>query len=116
MKAQNIVKPKLTVLSEKQVQQVHGYSLQILSTVGVRVDSQRARKLFAQAGSNIIKDRYVRIPAEMVEWAIRAAPSNISIYDRSGSLRFQLPGTARFGIGVTVLYYQDAATDAAVQI
>jgi trimethylamine--corrinoid protein Co-methyltransferase len=111
----NTVKPKLSVLSLEQIQQVHAYALKILSTVGVRVDSHRARKLFARTGgSAIIKDDRVFIPAEMVDWAIQTAPSNISIYNRDGTLRFQLPGTARFGIGVTVLYYQDLETDAAL--
>jgi trimethylamine--corrinoid protein Co-methyltransferase len=111
----NSVRPKLTVLSLEQIQQVHAYSLKILSTVGVLVVSQKARKLFARAGgSTIIKDDRVYIPAELVDWAIQTAPSNISIYDRNGALRFQLPGDARFGIGVTVLYYQDLETDAAL--
>jgi len=115
MDVTNSVKPKLTVLSLDQIHQVHAYSLKILSTVGVRVDSPRARKLFAQAGgSAIIKDDRVFIPAELVDWAIQTAPSNISIYDREGTLQFRLPGTARFGIGVTVLYYQELESDAAL--
>jgi len=112
MNKKNIVKPSLTVLSQEQIEQVHDYSVRILSSVGVRVDSERARQLFARASSSpkIDGDR-VRIPGELVDWALEAAPSTVEVYDRRGNLAFRLPGEARFGIGVTALYYQDPETD-----
>ena len=107
------VQPQLSVLTPGQIAQVHDHSLRILQTVGVRVDSAPARKLFAAAigGSASDGDR-VRIPADLVEWALQAAPSSLEVYDRRGEHAFQLPGPARFGIGVTALYYQDPLTDA----
>ncbi len=47
MNKANIVHPRITVLSQEQIDQVHEYSLRILSTTGVRVDSERARQVFA---------------------------------------------------------------------
>jgi hypothetical protein len=48
----------------------------------------------------------------LVEWAIRAAPPTVDIYNRLGDLVFRLgDDRARFGVGVTNLYYQDPATD-----
>lgn len=43
------IRPRLTVLSAEQIARVHEASLHILATVGVRVDSQRARGLLARA-------------------------------------------------------------------
>jgi trimethylamine--corrinoid protein Co-methyltransferase len=58
----------------------------------------------------------VRIPAELVDRALKTAPSTVDIYDRRGNIRFRLGNPqrepTRFGIGVTNLYYQDPATDA----
>ncbi len=51
MNNMHTIQPHITVLSQEQVYQVHAYSLDILSTVGVRVDSEQARRIFAQAGS-----------------------------------------------------------------
>ena len=42
-------KPRLTLLSAEQIQQVHADSLEILATTGVRVDSPRARAVFERA-------------------------------------------------------------------
>ena len=107
------VQPNLTVLDQDQIQQVHDYSLQVLSTIGVRIDSERARNLFGQAAGGVaVEGAYVRISRELVEWALQMAPSAVDIYNQQGRLAFRLPGRARFGIGVTALYYQDPLTGA----
>jgi len=110
------VKPEITVLTREQIEIIHNYSLEILSTTGIRVDSLQARKLFAKALGVSDRDRIVRIPAQLVDRALKTAPSTVDIYDRRGNIRFQLGNSkrpqTRFGIGVTNLYYQDPATDA----
>ena len=115
MNKETIAQPDLTILNQKQIKKIHQYSLQILSTVGLRVDSPEAQKLFSRAiGSQAVADDRVRIPPELVEWAIEAAPAHIDVYDRKGALAFRIPDQARFGVGVTALYYQDPHTDAVV--
>ena len=58
----------------------------------------------------------MRIPREIVAWALSVAPSSVTIYDRRGVPAFALDAAgqdgARFGIGVTNLYYQEPETDA----
>jgi len=106
------VRPQLTVLSQEQMAQVHDYSLRILSSTGVRVDSEQARRVFSQATGQPADGDRVRIPRELVEWAIEAAPESIGVYDRRGNRAFCLgDDEMRFGIGVTALYYQDPETD-----
>lgn len=110
------VVPRITVLSGDEIGRVHASSLEILAGTGVRVDSPRARTLFARAGCEP-RDGRVRIPAGLVDWALKAAPSAVEVFDRTGAPAFTLGaggGGARFGIGVTNLYYQDPLTDAAV--
>ncbi len=115
MNGANIIKPSLTVLDPGQIKQVHEYSLQILATTGVRVDSAKARQLFSRAiGPKAADGDRVRIPSKLVEWALQVAPSSVDIYDRNGSFVFSLPDRVRFGIGVTDLYFQDPETDAVV--
>ena len=116
MTSVHTVQPRITVLTSEQVEQVHNYSLQILSSVGVRVDSDQAREIFARAvGPSWVEDDRVRIPRELVEWALQVAPSTVEIYDRQGQPAFRLgDDRTRFGIGVTTLYYQDPETDEVV--
>ncbi len=107
-------RPRLGLLTPEQIALVHERSLHILATVGVRVDSPRAREVFARALGREITDDRVRIPPELVEEAIDRAPAHIDVYDRRGEFAFRLgPGEpTRFGIGVTALYYQDPVSDA----
>jgi trimethylamine--corrinoid protein Co-methyltransferase len=112
MNRTSMIQPTLTVLDQEQIEQIDRYSVQILSSVGVRVDSEPARQLFAKAiGPTAIDESRVRIPPELVKWALGTAPSAVDIYDRTGQIAFCLPGPARFGVGVTALYYQDPETD-----
>jgi trimethylamine--corrinoid protein Co-methyltransferase len=116
MNATQIVRPRITVLSPEQMEQIHGYSLEILSSVGVSVHSQQARQLFARAlGANASSGDRVRLPRELVDWALQSAPSSVEVYDRAGSLAFRLgDGHSHFGIGTTDLYYQDPESDEVV--
>jgi trimethylamine--corrinoid protein Co-methyltransferase len=115
MKKATIVQPRLNTLDRQQIKKIHENSLQILATVGVRVDSPEAQKLFSRAiGSQAVDGDRVRIPPDLVEWAIQAAPARIEVYDRKGAPAFCLPDQARFGVGVTALYYQDPKTDEVV--
>jgi len=107
----DLVQPRLVVLDDAQKARIHNDSLHILSSTGVRVDSERGRGLFARSvGSAAIDGPRVRIPGELVEWALEVAPAGICVYDRLGRLAFRLPEQARFGIGVTALYCQDPET------
>jgi trimethylamine--corrinoid protein Co-methyltransferase len=111
----NNVRPHLTMLTEEQKQDIHRYTLKLLATTGVRVDSPSALEMLRKTvGSSMVEERTVRFPAELIEWAIKSAPSQIQIYDRRGNEQFTIGGEGdrlRFGIGVTALYYQDPATD-----
>jgi trimethylamine--corrinoid protein Co-methyltransferase len=108
-----IIRPRLTVLQPEQVQRIHNDSLHILASVGVRVASPRARQAFARAAgpAAAIEGDRVRIPGDLVARALEAAPGSVRMYNRRGDLAFELPGPARFGMGVTSLYYQDPETE-----
>jgi trimethylamine--corrinoid protein Co-methyltransferase len=95
---------------------VHNFSLQILDDTGVRVDSERAITALTAAGARAEGDR-VRVPADLVRWALAAVPTHIDLYDRRGEAAFRLGDGAetRFGIGVTSLNYQDPTTDEIVK-
>ena len=109
------VLPRLEVLTREQIEHIHTHSLEILSSVGMRVDSAKARDIFVNAGCTSNSDNTIRIPAELVSWALQTSPSYVDVYNRLGHHVCRLGGLprsqTRFGVGVTNLYYQDPATD-----
>ena len=76
--------PLLTLLTPSQCAEIHAASLHILETAGVRVDSPRARQIFARSGGcRLVEDRVYLTP-ELVESALKSAPATIQVYDRRG--------------------------------
>ncbi|MCK4901195.1 MAG: trimethylamine methyltransferase family protein, partial [Anaerolineales bacterium] len=70
-------------LTDDQCRLIHNASLEILERTGVELYYQPAVDLLKSAGCNVDENR-VRIPTYLVEWALRAAPSQITLYDREG--------------------------------
>jgi trimethylamine--corrinoid protein Co-methyltransferase len=112
MTANNVL-PHLSLLNTEQKEQVHRYALKILAETGVRIDSDRVQKLLERKlGPGWVDSARVRFPAEVVEWALKSAPANLQIFDRTGNQAFQLADSrTHFGVGVTALYYQDPRSD-----
>ena len=110
------VVPRIALLDGEGIARVHAASLEILATVGVRVDSPKARELFSKAGCASPGDGRFFVSAGLADWALKAAPSVVEVFDRPGRPVFKLgPGGdgARFGVGGTNLFFQDPLTDAA---
>jgi trimethylamine--corrinoid protein Co-methyltransferase len=109
----NIVRPRLTILSEEHMQKIHEGSLKVLANAGIKVESQRARDVYAKAGSSVkFREDWVTFDRDVVDWAVKAAPPTYDVYNRLGEKMFTLgDGPARFGNGVTNLFYQDPVTD-----
>jgi trimethylamine--corrinoid protein Co-methyltransferase len=81
-----------TYLSEPEQERVHRDSLRILSEVGVRFRSARARKLLAGFGARVEHDHeIVRIPPELVEQALKSAPRSFTLGARQTEFDFALP-------------------------
>lgn len=108
----SIVLPHLSVMSNSQIEQVHHYSLELLSKVGIRVDSVRALNLFAKAVGTKVENDRVRIFPCLIESALNSAPALVELFDREGKPAFQAgDGRVHFGVGVTNLFYQDPLND-----
>jgi trimethylamine--corrinoid protein Co-methyltransferase len=86
-------------LTDGQCRLIHCATLEILERTGVQVYYQPALDLLKKAGCFVEENR-VRIPAHLVEWALRTAPNHIMMYDRSGKPAMPLGDrVSTFGIG-----------------
>ena len=98
-------------MTDEQCRLIHSASLEILERTGVLLYYQPAVDLLKKAGCFVEENR-VRIPAHLVEWALRTAPSHIRLYDRSGKPALQLGDRiSNFGTGSDCLSILDHRTD-----
>ncbi len=80
------------ILSEDERQRVHDESIKILEEIGVRFLSDRALKIMNDNGAKIDRDsRIARIPADMVEQALKTAPKSFSLGGRTPEFDVPLP-------------------------
>lgn len=83
--------PALKLLDENQLKEIHLATLETLRRTGVQVEDETIRDMMAGAGC-WVDDKRVRIPPDLVEWAIQAAPSRVALCDREGRPALQLEG------------------------
>ncbi|MEE9248103.1 MAG: trimethylamine methyltransferase family protein [Dehalococcoidia bacterium] len=75
--------PRLRVLSDEKIEMIHEATVEILETIGIKVQRREALDMMTDAGCPVEGD-VVRIPRQLVEDAIASAPKKITIYNREG--------------------------------
>lgn len=84
--------PFFRKLSEKKLSKIHAASLAILERTGVRLHLEEAVDLMKNAGASVSEGNRVRIPPDLVEWALQAAPKRVTLTNRHGEETMRLEG------------------------
>jgi trimethylamine---corrinoid protein Co-methyltransferase len=109
--SENRIIPRLTLCQPEHLDQLHEASLRILARTGVNVHSESARRMLLEAGAAVSNGTRVKIPAELVKNALKAAPAGISVYDRTGHEAMRLEGkNSYFGTGSDLEFTLDHRT------
>jgi trimethylamine--corrinoid protein Co-methyltransferase len=93
------IRPKfhMEVLSAEQVQAIQAATLHILEDVGVHIPSARARRVFAEHGAQVDRDRrIVRLSPDLVKEALSHAPRFYTLSGRAAGTDLLLDGTASY--------------------
>ncbi len=76
--------PELKVLSDEQIHAIHQSAMKMLWNTGVLVKAKTARDLLRRAGAVVNEETMIcRIPSDIVEEALKGAPSSFSVYARN---------------------------------
>ena len=105
------VRPRLQLLGPEQIIEIHRYSIQILELTGIKVESKSALQIFKKSDGVKVKNDVAYISKQLIDHAIRQAPSNIEMFTREGKHAFHLGknqgNETHFGIGCTNTWFQD---------
>lgn len=74
---------RFSVLREKDRADIISSAIEVLARTGVEIFEEECRELLHGAGAHI-EDTNCRIPADVVEKAIRTAPSHLTMYSQLG--------------------------------
>lgn len=99
-------------LSVAQAERIHAASLEILEGIGIQLHLTEAVELLCKAGARRIDSNQVCIPPRLVEWALAAAPKEVSLYNRHGERAIVLKdGQCYYGPGSDCLNIIDHRTN-----
>jgi trimethylamine--corrinoid protein Co-methyltransferase len=82
---------RIKVLSKSDIETIHSASLELLATVGIKIDALDCRKLFQEYGAELNGDtNFVKIPESLVKEQLKKVPSSFKLYGRDGSFNFEV--------------------------
>lgn len=80
-----MLRPKLELLDKETVERILAEAHELLWDPGVRIHSDEALQLLANAGARVdFASKVANIPAELVDKALETAPSSFYLYDSEG--------------------------------
>jgi trimethylamine---corrinoid protein Co-methyltransferase len=82
---------RFEVLSQAEVERIHAASMEILASVGIRVQYDKARQIFGEAGAEVDETtQAVRIPESFIRQAVDKAPKQFSLYGIDPQFRLDI--------------------------
>jgi trimethylamine--corrinoid protein Co-methyltransferase len=101
--------PQFRLLSDKQIEELHFASLQIMERIGILFECQEAIDILGEAGADVSDPGRIKIPSYLVEQALNTAPKMVTFYNREGELAMVLNGQtgSHFGSLPDCPYYLD---------
>ena len=84
------MKAVLNFLTEDEIERIHKASLQILKETGVKIRSEKVRRLLAENGAEV-NDAIVKVPSALVEEAITRAPEKITLSASEPKCDLEIP-------------------------
>lgn len=82
--------PQMRVLSDDQIKSIYFASLEILERTGMKIDCVETLQLLADHGALVGPGTRVRIPAYLVEQALKTVPPRVVLCSREGERRLFL--------------------------
>lgn len=90
------IKP-LEILSDEQIEKIHQGTLEVLEETGIRIEHDRALKLFVENGCKVnFKDKRVRIPGYLVEECLNKAPNSYIVKARHPKNNLRIGGNTLY--------------------
>lgn len=101
----------LEILGEEEIEAIHRATLEVLWITGIRVEHERALKLFEKNGSKVDYDEMrVRIPPALVEECLRKCPSSFIIKARDPERNLWMGGNTLYFAQSAGMSYLDVDT------
>jgi len=100
-------RPSFYLLSRDEIELVYSKALEVLSTVGIKIEDELVKN-FLESNGGVKKDDRTLIPEELAKEALKKAPKTFDLYDRDGKYIATLgEGANIFAPGSAAIYIID---------
>lgn len=99
---------RIKVLSKDEIQVIHSATMELISTVGIKVDAKDTRDLFKKNGAEVDdKTHFVKFSESLVKEQLKSVPNSFKLYGPDGSFNFEVnTNSTKFAtIGTPVKIY-----------
>jgi len=103
---------QLEVLEKDEIELIHGESLNLLESIGIKVESEEARDLLNENGAIVDNsNHFVKFPEELISEQLKLVPKKFSLWGSDGSFNFEVnTTTTQFAtIGTPVKIYDPSS-------
>jgi trimethylamine--corrinoid protein Co-methyltransferase len=101
----------MKVLNSEQAWAIHTAALEVLEKIGFRMEHPGALEMLSGSGCTVQDNNWVKMPAYLVEDALRSAPRQIALYDQKGNKTMPLvDGNSFYGTGSDTTFTIDLET------
>ncbi|MFX1317081.1 MAG: trimethylamine methyltransferase family protein [Promethearchaeota archaeon] len=98
---------KLEVLSKDELELINSVTLDLLETIGVKVEGEEAKNLLKENGCTLAENNYVKFPEELIKEQLKKVPQSFSLWGPDGSFNFMVnTNTVNFAtVGTPIKIY-----------
>jgi trimethylamine--corrinoid protein Co-methyltransferase len=106
------MQPKLELLSGDLITRILNEAFELMRDPGVKVQSEKARRLLAEGGAQVdAASEVVKIPESLVHQALESVPRHFSLHNRAGEVIIEYGGDAvHFDPGSSGVHILDPET------
>lgn len=84
------ITPRMRVLSDSQIKEIHLASCEILERTGTLIHTEEARNLLHSHGAKIENNGLVKIPSHLVDKALATVPERFVLCNREGERKYRM--------------------------
>jgi trimethylamine--corrinoid protein Co-methyltransferase len=82
---------KIELLSKDEIEFIHSASLELLSSVGIKIDSKETRALLEKNGAETDSNsNFVKFSEDLVKEYLKTVPNSFKVYGPDGSFNFEV--------------------------
>lgn len=86
---------RINVLSKDEILTIHSAAIELLSTVGIKIDAQDTRDLLEKHGAEVDQETtFVKFPETLVKEQLKKVPNSFKLHGPDGTFNFEVNTTS----------------------